>query len=128
MLWCTQDMTDATRLFRHSGGLGRCARVPAPSGSKQGANAAINEPALPTNHNGCDIGPFFKLFHVRPEARAAHSAVEHGASHISWLSDCSAPIPPIDDFGPAVIFPSGICDEQSVAFSSRPAAFCLTKK
>ena len=33
---------------------------------------------------------------------------------VSWLSDCDAPIPPIDDFGPAVVFQAAFVTSRAL--------------
>ena len=51
-----------------------------------------------------------------------------GASHIFWLGGCGAEIPPIDDFGSAVVFEAAFDGKQGIGIGFQPAASRLTKK
>ena len=58
----------------------------------------------------------------RIRASNAICAANWGASQVFWSGSRGAAIPPIDDFGPAVVFEAAFDGEQGVGARFRPAA------
>ena len=74
-----------------------------------------------------DAGP---AAHDAADSRLqAESRRKRNASHIFWVGDCSAAIPPINYFGPAIAFQAALAaSRQGVDFGRLPAGILSNQK